>query len=283
MFITVIVPFRGPEPFLDACVHSLLTETYPRPCREFLFVDNGGTSSARGTIERHPEIQLLHEAQPGAYAARNTALRFAKGEVIAFTDADCAVTPGWLESIAAAMADRTTKIVLGAYVPARPTFALNTLAAYENEKNRLIFGGQDQHLYYGYTNNMAARSEVFAELGAFARRPRGADALIVRRAIERYGCDAIRYEPRMRVRHLEIATTRDYYRKVFVHSQSISALQKISALRPLTVRERMRAFRGLVGSQRHSLPEAAAGLSLLVGGLLAWQAGRLLRNRSAAN
>ncbi|WP_353746014.1 glycosyltransferase family A protein, partial [Shigella sp. FJ200518] len=40
---------------------------------------------------------LLDEAKPGSYAARNKALKIAKGDIYAFTDSDCQPKEDWLE------------------------------------------------------------------------------------------------------------------------------------------------------------------------------------------
>jgi glycosyltransferase involved in cell wall biosynthesis len=280
--ISVIVPFHGREPFIRECTESLLAQTYPADRREIIFIDNGVIEPARKVIEEHAHIRLLREPQPGAYVARNTGLREALGHIIAFTDADCAVDPAWLAHIAAAMSDPGVSVLLGAYVPARRSFALSALAAYENEKNRYIFGSNDAALYYGYTNNMAVRAALFSELGPFLPRPRGSDALFVGKVVERFGCRAVRYSPDMRVRHLEVGSAADYYRKVFVHSRSVRSLRGISAFRPLNGRERMLAFRGLLRNERYSAAEAIAALALLAGGMMTWLLGMAWRRGPAA-
>jgi cellulose synthase/poly-beta-1,6-N-acetylglucosamine synthase-like glycosyltransferase len=41
-------------------------------------------------------FQLIKEEKPGSYAARNTGLRIAKGEIIGFTDSDCIPDKDWI-------------------------------------------------------------------------------------------------------------------------------------------------------------------------------------------
>ena len=41
---------------------------------------------------------MIHESKVGSYAARNTGLKLAKGEIIGFTDADCTPDKNWIEN-----------------------------------------------------------------------------------------------------------------------------------------------------------------------------------------
>ena len=76
------------------------------------------------------------------------------------TDPDCTVNPDWLRQIVQAFEDPGRQVVVGSYLPAGPSFALTVLAGYENAKNDYIFQSNDRSLIYGYTNNLAARSEL---------------------------------------------------------------------------------------------------------------------------
>lgn len=279
--ISVIVPFHGAEPYLEQCVDALLGQRFPTQQREIIFVDNGGTAKARAVIERHRTLRLLREKGRGAYMARNAGLRAAHGEIIAFTDADCAAAPDWLDSIASAMENPGVNVVLGSYLPACRSFAASTLATYENEKNRFIFSGTDDSLYYGYTNNMAVRSKMFQEIGPFLPRLRGSDAVFARAVVKQFGRDAICFVPSMAVQHLEIRGTLDYYRKVFVHSRSSSALRSVTPLRPLSPRQRLQVFIQTVKAQRQSPMGAATTFLLLAGGMAVWTLGSVFRGRDA--
>jgi glycosyltransferase involved in cell wall biosynthesis len=221
-------------------------------------------------------MKVVDEPRLGAYAARNAGVRVARGDIIAFTDADCAPGPDWLASIERALSDPDTNIVLGSYTPARRTFVAKALAAYENEKNTFIFSSADDDLYYGFTNNMAVRRRLFDEIGTFLPRLRGSDAIFVRTAVARDGRDTVRFDPSMTVRHLEIEKARDYYRKVFVHSRSIRSLDTLVRHRPLDLHERIDIFRSTVRSNGYSPVAAARLLALLVTGMVVWEAGALV-------
>jgi glycosyltransferase involved in cell wall biosynthesis len=71
---------------------------------ELIIVDNGSTTEISQEISTIAEVQLLPlviiiEPLTGLSNARNRGLKYAKGEIIAFTDDDCWVDKYWLESI----------------------------------------------------------------------------------------------------------------------------------------------------------------------------------------
>lgn len=282
-FISVVIPIHGDEQYLARCVASLRSQRYTADRFEIIIVDNGASPATRGFVDARPELIVIDEPGRGAYAARNAGIRIARGDVIAFTDADCAVSPDWLATIARVMEDPATNVVVGSYSPARPTFTASALADYENAKNRYIFNGSDDDLYYGFTNNMAVRAVMFDEIGGFVPRLRGSDAIFARTIVERYGRETVRFEPDMSVHHLEIEDAGDYYRKVFVHSRSIRSLDTVVSHRPLRLKERIRIFKAAVRNNEYSTVAASGMLALLVTGMVAWEAGALVPWKDVEN
>ncbi|MBI2685231.1 MAG: glycosyltransferase [Acidobacteria bacterium] len=274
-FISVIVPFRNNENDIETCCASLMAQRYPADRYEIIFVNNNSTDASRSIVARFPHIQMLEESRPGAYFARNCGLAQAHGSVIAFTDADCIAAPDWLDSIAAAMDDPIAAILLGSYTTGSARFHVRALSAYENAKNRYIFSSLDESLYYGYTNNMAVRRDVFARLGPFPCRMRGGDAMLVRKQVRAQGVRTVRFLPGMRVEHLEFQSIFSYYRKAFIHSRSIRAFRALSPLRVLSNRERMKAFRAMTACEGYSSLQSLIVFCILAGGLVAWLAGWL--------
>lgn len=273
-FISVIVPFYNNRDEIGRCRDSLLRQSYPKDRFEILFVDNNSTDNSASLVAGNPGVQLLWEAAAGPYAARNTGIRKSKGEIIAFTDADCVVAPDWLEQIAAAMQSENVQIVMGAYFGQNTPFPARALSAYENAKNRYIFTSGDESLYYGYTNNMAVRRGVFDRFGLFPEVARGGDASLVRRVVE-HGGASIKYAPAMFVDHLEFQSVFDYYRKVYIHSRSVRGLHETGVMRPLRNQERLHAFNGMVRAEKYTVAQALFLRVILAAGMLFWIAGWL--------
>lgn len=97
--VSVIIPVYNDGERLSLCLKALKQQTYPSDRYEVIVVDNASDKEAniRGVVEQFEGIRTAFECQPGSYAARNCGIAIAKGEAIAFTDADCIPAPNWLE------------------------------------------------------------------------------------------------------------------------------------------------------------------------------------------
>jgi glycosyltransferase involved in cell wall biosynthesis len=98
---SIVIPVRDGASALDSCLTAVTALDYPAPV-QVIVVDNASTEDVGAVVARHPGVRLLNEPRAGSYAARNTGLLAATGEVLAFTDADCRPDRAWLrESVAA--------------------------------------------------------------------------------------------------------------------------------------------------------------------------------------
>src|SRR5262245_24635369 len=111
--ITVIIPHLNQSRPLEACLASLDAQRLARACLEVIVVDNGSASSPADVIARHSGVRLLSELQPGPGPARNTGIRNAKGDVLAFLDADCQADPDWLPTILNVFQTRPERTIIG--------------------------------------------------------------------------------------------------------------------------------------------------------------------------
>jgi GT2 family glycosyltransferase len=68
-------------------------------------------------MARYPTIRYIHEPRPGLDIARNRGLLAAVGEVVAFTDDDARVDPGWLAALLPNFADPMVALVTGITMP----------------------------------------------------------------------------------------------------------------------------------------------------------------------
>ena len=88
--VSVIVPIYNAASYLQETLDSILASTY-RPV-EVVMVDDGSKdnslSIAKSYCEQHPECQVIAQENKGVSAARNTAIRAAKGTYILPVDAD---------------------------------------------------------------------------------------------------------------------------------------------------------------------------------------------------
>jgi glycosyltransferase involved in cell wall biosynthesis len=274
MDVSVIVPFRDTETYIEDCVRALLAQAHPTDDVEIIMVDNGSRDRSAEIVRRYSQIKLLSEHEPGAYAARNRGIAEARGSILTFTDSDCVPCRNWLEHMTAAVRRPGVGIVMGRQQFATDSPVLSMLAAYEAEKAAHVFSGDIKDVYFGHTNNMAVRREVFDRCGLFRTMARGADTIFVRRAVDVYGCDIAWYCPEAWVRHLEIASIWDYYRKQFIYGRSNRKNAQIAAYRPLTYKERLEVFKHTVKRRRYSGAQSALFSCLLGLGAIWYEFGR---------
>ena len=110
--ISVIIPVYNGARFLGEALQSVDDQTL-RPL-EVLVVDDGSTDGSAGIAESRPGVRCLRMAHRGVSAARNLAVREARGEWLAFLDADDRWLPERLQVQVAASRDLPqTAIFLG--------------------------------------------------------------------------------------------------------------------------------------------------------------------------
>jgi len=100
--VSVVVPFYNGGDVLGACLDALLCQNIPRDQYEIVAVDDGSTDGSAAVVKRKG-VRLLQQENRGAPAARNTGIDAATGEWVAFTDADCVPSRGWLRALLAAV------------------------------------------------------------------------------------------------------------------------------------------------------------------------------------
>ena len=101
---TVLIATFNRSALLDETLASLRTlRTTPGRRWDAIVVDNNSTDDTRAVVERHARtfpvpLQYLFEPRQGRSSALNTGLAAARGTVVAMTDDDVLVDPGWLEA-----------------------------------------------------------------------------------------------------------------------------------------------------------------------------------------
>ena len=167
MHITVIIPHFNQEDYLRKCLERLHTQRNYGAMIEIIVVDNGSHRTPDTVCAAFPGVRLLQEGIPGPGPARNTGAAAAKGDVLAFIDADCHADAGWLSAIEEHFKNPSTQIIggdvrVGYADPTRPTFLepYEAIYSYRNEK----------HIAEGFsgTGNLAMRPEILQHVGPFA-------------------------------------------------------------------------------------------------------------------
>jgi len=97
--ISIIVPIYNAEQYLNACVESLLNQTVKDI--EVILIDDSSTDSslaiAQAFAAQDSRVKVLQEFHAGQSVARNMGMAHARGEYIAFVDADDQLELDWCE------------------------------------------------------------------------------------------------------------------------------------------------------------------------------------------
>ena len=114
--VSILVPVYKAEKTLDACVASILAQSYAD--FELLLIDDASPDHCPemcdAWAEKDPRIRALHPAKtgPGPSGARNAGLDAAKGQWLTMVDSDDTVAPDLLEKLLAGAERSGAELVL---------------------------------------------------------------------------------------------------------------------------------------------------------------------------
>ncbi|MBD1869820.1 glycosyltransferase [Cyanobacteria bacterium FACHB-471] len=166
--ISVIVPVYNGEVLLPLLLQSLSRLEYPSDRLEILIVNNNSSDRTAEILAEFPSaasFTALFEPSPGAGTARNAGIRQAKGEFLAFTDADCVVDSNWLKDLLAGFTNATIGAVAGTLKPHTLTHPVERYEALRLN----CPGHRAVHVFLptAVTANVMYRADVFAQVGTF--------------------------------------------------------------------------------------------------------------------
>jgi GT2 family glycosyltransferase len=199
--ISVVIPHLNQPDGLAACLDSLDAQTLDRSAFEVLVIDNGSTSPPDSIVARHTNARLLREPMPGPGLARNRGARDAKGDILAFIDADCRAHPNWLQSALQKLSSLPEGTILGGDVQiwrdnsSKPITAIEAYESVFAYRFKLYI---EKHDFSG-TGNLVVRRRDFEKIGPFAGIDFAEDMEWGRRA--RSAGFTLRYVPEMVVFH----------------------------------------------------------------------------------
>lgn len=196
---TVIIPTYEDWDVLQACLDCLAGQTAAPELFEVIVANNNPSAEVPASLRLPRNARVIHATIPGSYAARNAALKEARGDVLFFTDSDCLPDPRWVEAGLARIATLGPVGRIGGAVELLPKDGTWTALELFDKVNSLR---QQDYVRRGWclTANLVTRRAAFDLAGPFDEdRYSGGDGEWNMRAQERGS--TIVYCPDTLVRH----------------------------------------------------------------------------------
>jgi glycosyltransferase involved in cell wall biosynthesis len=110
--LSVIVPVKNSAMTVRDLLDSLMMLDYDKEKLEIIIVDGNSTDGTRKIVSEYP-VMMVDEDGRGLNAARNTGVKWASGQILAYTDGDCVVPPEWAQNIVKNFRDPNVSFVGG--------------------------------------------------------------------------------------------------------------------------------------------------------------------------
>lgn len=227
--VSIIIAVRNGQKTLDKCLDSI--SYLEAPDYEVIVVDDGSTDATPAILDKYKNVDVLRTEGVGPSVARNLAIKIAKGEYIAFTDADCIVDKHWITELWKGFTN--DKIVAVGGDQRSPSddsnFGKNVnefmkcigfVADYVKQSNKII------RTNHNPTCNVMYRRKVFDELhyGFLAGLWPGEDVELDHRLVmKKY---RLMYNPKAIVYHYRVDNWKKYYWMMFNYGKVQAFLLK---------------------------------------------------------
>lgn len=199
MLVSVIIPVYHDWERLDICVKALEDQKIEDFDVEVIIINNDPSDSKPDFLQLKENFHLISEERPGSYVARNRGIQEARGDIIAFTDADCIPDQYWLANGVDMIRNNDADLVAGRIELFKNPGGSDTVHHYE--KHTIFNQKEDVKIDNAVTANLLVRREVIAEAGPFDEVMKsGGDWEFSQRAVScgfkmAYSHDSLVYHP----------------------------------------------------------------------------------------
>ncbi len=202
----------------------------------------------------------------------------ARGQLLAFTDADCIVDRHWLANLYHSFKTSNADIIIGRlrYPSPTPT-SLKCHEQYYHTKLRDICESKQKQYCYGHAGNMAIRASVFEQTGLFSGMPIVGDTEIIHKLIQMRPDALVMYEPRAEAIHAEVTHFGQYLFKQYECGQYSETYSRVSTYRPLRIKDNVRLAKHCLTTYDYGVRKMLIFGSTLAAGYVFYEAGRLVR------
>jgi glycosyltransferase involved in cell wall biosynthesis len=169
--VSVVVPTRGRAAYLEVTLDSLLAQRTEAE-HEIVVVDDGSADATAAVVAARPGVRYVAHGEPrGLNTARNSGLREAEAELVAFVDDDVFVPSGWVDALVEGAARHPGAEAFGG--PIRARFEGRTPRGCGREEppiTTLDLGAEDREAPVAWGANFAVRRSAVERIGPFDER-----------------------------------------------------------------------------------------------------------------
>ncbi|MEI6352796.1 MAG: glycosyltransferase family 2 protein [Candidatus Nomurabacteria bacterium] len=98
MNISLIIPAHNEELYIKECIESVIKNSNNK-FLEIIVIDNASNDNTALIASEFKNIKVIREENKGLTHARERGLKEAKGDYLAYIDADCILPIGWIEKV----------------------------------------------------------------------------------------------------------------------------------------------------------------------------------------
>jgi len=174
--VSVLVPMRNEERYIEACLRSLAGQDYPHDRFEVLAIDGASTDRSRDLAHQFAarsdlDLRLLDNPAQKTAPGLNIGLEAARGEVIVRVDAHAEVAPDFLSQSIAALRETDADAVGGPIQSVAEGLVGEAIALAMSSPfgiGNAAFRYSQEPQYTDTVAFAAYRRDVFERIGAFA-------------------------------------------------------------------------------------------------------------------
>jgi len=167
--ISVIIPVYNAEKSIESCINAFFNQSYEGEY-ELIVVDDGSTDKTFEIIKKYARdypkiIRVLHQKHNGPAAARNLGAKYAKGNIILFTDADCVPHKDWISEMIKPFKDKEIVGVQGRY----KSIQKSLIARFVQLEIEDRYDKMRKYKYIDFVGSYSAgyRKDIFLKIGGF--------------------------------------------------------------------------------------------------------------------